>query len=372
MKSFSVKPVIHKFDSFEIFASEFKLNKNDLILTQEFIYDPYMKHIGLDCTFVFQEKFGSGEPSDEMADKILDAIKDKKFDRVIAVGGGTVIDIAKLFVLKDIHKLEDAFDKSIPHIKTRELVIVPTTCGTGSEATNIAIFLIKAKQTKMGLTGDEFYADHAVLIPQLVESLPYPFFVYSSIDALIHGFESFVSPKASSYTELFSIAAIEKILNGYMRIVKEGKEVRDAVTADILMASNFAGIAFSNAGVGAVHALSYPIGANYHVAHGEANYIFFSEVFKTYSVKNPDGKIKELNQVVAKVLGLKTGEDVYSKLGELLKKLLPLKKLREYGVLESVIEGLADNVVANQQRLLVNNYVPLSRDEICDIYKRLF
>ena len=372
MKSFSVKPVIHKFDSFDDFAAEFKLNKNDLVLTQKFIYDPYIKHIGLECNFVFQEKFGAGEPSDEMADKILDVIKDKKFDRVIAVGGGTVIDIAKLFVLKDVHKLADAFDKNIPHVKAKELVIVPTTCGTGSEVTNIAIFLIKAKETKMGLTGEEIYADHAVLIPQLIGSLPYPFFVYSSIDALIHGFESYVSPKASSYTQLFSIAAIEKILNGYMKIAKEGQGARDSVTEDILTASNFAGIAFSNAGVGAVHAMSYPIGANYHVAHGEANYIFFSEVFNTYNKKNPDGKIKDLNQIVARILGLKNSADVYPELGKLLQKMLPLKKLREYGVVESVIEGLADNVVANQQRLLVNNYVPLSRDEILDIYKKLY
>ncbi len=372
MKCFSVKPIIHKFNSFDEFASQFKLNKNDLVLTQEFIYDPYMKHLGLDCNFVFQEKFGAGEPSDEMADKILNAIKNKKFDRVIAVGGGTVIDVAKLFVLDGIQRVADAFDTSIPHKKSKELIIVPTTCGTGSEVTNIAIFLLKAKQTKMGLTGDEFYADHAILIPGLVESLPYPFFVYSSIDALIHGFESYVSPKANSYTELFSIGAIEKILNGYMRIIREGKEARKAVTADILMASNFAGIAFSNAGVGAVHALSYPIGANYHVAHGESNYIFFSEVFKTYNKKNPDGKIKELNAVVSRILALKAGDDVYAELGKVLEKMLPLKRLREYGVVETVIEDLADNVIANQQRLLVNNYTPLSRDEIRDIFKNLY
>jgi 4-hydroxybutyrate dehydrogenase len=372
MKYFSVKPVIHKFNSFDEFASQFALNKNDLVLTQEFIFDPYMKHLGLECNFVFQEKFGAGEPSDEMADKILDVIKDKKYDRVIAVGGGTVIDIAKLFVLGDIHKVEDAFDKNIPHKKTKELIIVPTTCGTGSEVTNLAIFLLKAKQTKMGLAGDEFYADHAVLIPMLVESLPYPFFVYSSIDALIHGFESYVSPKANSYTELFSIGAIEKILNGYMRIIREGQGARNAVTDEILTASNFAGIAFGNAGVGAVHALSYPIGANYHVAHGEANYIFFCEVFKTYYKKNPNGKIKELNAVVSRILGLKEGDDVYAELAKVLQKMLPLKQLREYGVTESVIEGLADNVFANQQRLLVNNYTPFSRDEIRDIFQSLY
>jgi 4-hydroxybutyrate dehydrogenase len=372
MKNFSVRPVLHECKDFGEFASEFKLNKNDLILTQEFIFNPYMKHLGLDCHFVFQEKFGAGEPSDEMTDSILDSIKDIAFHRVIAVGGGTVIDIAKVITLKNVHKLDDAFANKAALEKEKELIIVPTTCGTGSEVTNIAIFMLKAKHTKMGLAADQLFADHAVLIPQMIESLPYPFFIFSSVDALIHSFESYVSPKANSFTEIFSVAAIEKILNGYMKLAKEGKEARSSVTPEILIASDLAGIAFGNAGVGAVHALSYPIGANFHVAHGEANYIFFVEVFKKYNQKNPDGKIKDLNQLVSRILNVKEETQIYPKLAELLNKMLPLKKLREYGVVESEIEGLADNVVANQQRLLVNNYVPLSRDEIRDIFKELF
>ena len=372
MKYFSLKPNIHKFNSFDDFAGEFNLCKDDLVLTQEFIYEPYMKHLNLSCIFIFQEKYGAGEPSDEMADKILRDIQGKNFKRVIAVGGGTVIDIAKLFVLKDVSTVLDVFEKRIPIIKEKELVIVPTTCGTGSEVTNLSIFEIKAKHTKMGLGINEFNADHAVLIPALIESLPYKFFVYSSIDALIHACESFVSQRSNMYTELFSVGAIERILHGYMQIAEKGIEARKSVTEEILMGSNLAGIAFGNAGVGAVHALSYPIGANYHVAHGEANYIFFLEVFKAYNHKDPQGKIKNINKLMAGIFGLKDGADVYPELEKLLAKMLPLKKLREYGVKESEIEGLADNVVANQQRLLVNNYTPLSRDEIRDMYKNLF
>jgi 4-hydroxybutyrate dehydrogenase len=372
MKYFSLKPTIHKFNSFDEFAGEFTLCSEDLVLTQEFIYEPYMKHLNLPCIFIFQEKYGAGEPSDEMADKILKDIQGKKFNRVIAVGGGTVIDIAKLFVLKGVTSVLDVFEKRIPIIKEKELVIVPTTCGTGSEVTNLSIFEIKSKHTKMGLGINEFNADHAVLIPALIESLPYKFFVYSSVDALIHAFESYVSQRSNIYTELFSVGAVEKILHGYMEIAEKGQDARKGVTEEILMASNFAGIAFGNAGVGAVHALSYPIGANYHVAHGEANYIFFMEVFKAYNRKNPNGKIKDINRLVAGIFGLKDGADVYAELEKLLEKMLPLKKLREYGVKESDIEALADNVVANQQRLLTNNYTPLSRDEIRDIYKNLF
>lgn len=372
MKYFSLKPVIHRFDSFQGFATEFSLGKDDLVLTHEFIFEPVMKGLGLDCSFVFQEHYGSGEPSDEMAERILADIKGKEFRRVIAVGGGTVIDIAKLFVLQPVDSVLDVFERRVPLVKERELVIVPTTCGTGSEVTNISIFEIKARHTKMGLVIDEFYADHAVLIPKLVESLPYKFFFYSSVDALIHACESYVSPRANCYTELFSVGAIDKILKSYRQIIENGPESRNAVIDDVLIGSNFAGIAFGNAGVGAVHALSYPIGGNYHVPHGEANYIFFLEVFKTYCAKRPAGKIEGLNAALANALGLPNGADVYAELGKTLERLLPAKRLREYGVAESDIEALADSVVANQQRLLANNYAPLARNEIRDIFRRLY
>jgi len=372
MKCLNLEPVIHKFDTFDEFAVQFNLNKDDIVLTQEFIFDPYMKHLGLESNFIFQEKYGAGEPSDEMADKILADVRMRDFKRVIAVGGGTVIDIAKLFVLKDVTTVLDVFEKRIPIVKEKELIIVPTTCGTGSEVTNLSIFEIKSKHTKMGLGIDEFYSDHAVLIPQLIESLPYKFFVYSSIDALIHACESLVSQRSNTYSELFSVGAIEKLLKGYMVIAENGPESRFAVLEDILIASNLAGIAFGNAGVGAVHALSYPIGANYHVAHGEANYLFFLEVFKTYHHKKPDGKINILDNLLARIFDIPENADVYDELGKLLGKLLPLKKLREYGVKEEEIETLADNVVANQQRPLTNNYTPLTRDEIRDIYKNLY
>ncbi len=372
MKCFNLKPIIHKLDSFEDFSKQFELGKEDLILTHQFIYEPFIRSLNLECSFIFQEKYGAGEPSDEMADKILAEIRGKSYKRIIAVGGGTVVDIAKLFVLKDVNQTIDVFEKRIPLIKDKELIIIPTTCGTGSEVTNLSIFEIKAKHTKIGLGIDEFYADHAVLIPKLVESLPYKFFVYSSVDALIHAFEAYVSPKSNSYTELFSIGAIEKILRGYISVIKNGPESRNAVIEDILTASNFAGIAFGNAGVGAVHALSYPIGASYHVPHGEANYIFFMEVFRAYSKKKPEGKISCINGIISKELCLATGADAYKALEGLLSQLLPIKRLREYGMKEAEIEAFADNVIANQQRLLVNNYVPLTRDEIRDIYRSLF
>lgn len=371
MKLLQIKPTINNFNNFNEFKEFFNIGKGDLILTNEFMYDDFMKGLNINCDFIFQEKHGTGEPSDTMIDSILNKLKGKDYKRIIAVGGGTVIDIGKLLVIKDGDSALDLFDRRIPLVKGRELIIVPTTCGTGSEVTNISIAEIKSKHTKMGLAVDELYADYAVLIPELVKGLPYKFFITSSIDALIHAVESFVSPKSNILTEVFSVKAINLILNGYMKLIENGTEYRSEILEDFVYGSNFAGIAFGNTGVGAVHALSYPLGGGYHVPHGEANYAFFTEVFKVYNHKNPEGKIKDLNNILGDILGV-SSSNVYHELAKVLDRLLIRKPLKEYGMEESEIELFADNVVKTQQRLLVNNYVELSRDEIRDIFKNLY
>ncbi|MGL5439008.1 MAG: 4-hydroxybutyrate dehydrogenase [Filifactoraceae bacterium] len=371
MQLFKLKTRVHQFATFAEFAKEFELGEKDLIVTNEFIYEPFMKALGLKSHVVFQEKYGFGEPSDEMMNAMLRDVKDICFDRIVAVGGGTIIDISKLFVLKGITDVKDAFERKVDLVKEKELIIIPTTCGTGSEVTNISIAEMKSLGTKMGLAVDVILADDAVLIPEFISTLPYKFYVYSSIDALIHATESFVSPKSNPYTELYSIEAIKMIIDIYNKIVEKGEEYRLERLEDMLIASNYAGVAFGNTGVGAVHALSYPLGGKYHVPHGEANYQFFTEIFKYYEKKNPNGKIKRLNKLFAECMGV-SEDNVYDKLEALLGNLLGKNQLRTYGMKEEEIESFADSVITGQQRLLANNYVELSRDEIRNIYKSLF
>jgi 4-hydroxybutyrate dehydrogenase len=372
MQMLQVRPQIHQFNHVQEFAEFFNIGAGDFILTHEFLYTPYLRELHRAADFLFQEKYGVGEPSDEMINAIIQTMGGKEYKRIIAIGGGTVIDIAKLLTIKDAKHALDLFEKKIPLIKSRELILVPTTCGTGSEVTNVSIAEIKSKHTKMGLAVDELYANHAVLIPELVRGLPYKFFVTSSIDALIHGVESFVSPKSNAFTELFSLKAIETIIKGYQQIIERGPDYRLNILSDFAFGSTWAGVAFANTGVGAVHALSYPLGGNYHVPHGEANYQFFIEVFKTYNHKQPDGKIRELNEFLGKILAVDDISCVYDKLAELLEQLLNRKPLREYGMKEEEIETFTDNVISGQQRLLVNNYVPLSRNEIHHIFHALY
>lgn len=371
MQLFKLKTRIHKFDDFGAFAKEFSLSENDLVITNEFLYEPFMKQHNLPCHFIMQEKFGVGEPSDEMMNSILNVVKSINYHRVVAVGGGTVIDISKLFVLKGLTNVVDAFERKMELVKEKELIILPTTCGTGSEVTNISIAEIKSKQTKMGLAVDEILADDAVLVPELLRGLPYQFYIYSSIDALIHAVESYVSPKSNHYTKLYCKAAIETILDIYVKIGERGPEYRFERLEDMLFASNYAGIAFGNTGVGAVHALSYPLGGTYHVPHGEANYEFFTEVFRVYAAKNPNGEIAELYSMMGRVLGT-TADNALNELEKLLNTLIIKKKLREYGMKEAEIEAFTTSVFEKQGRLLANNYVELSHDEVKEIYRTLY
>ena len=371
MVPFSVAPKIALYQEFVYFAKEFELGKEDLLITNEFIYEAGMDKLNLECSIIFQEKFGKGEPSNQMMDGILAEARSKSFKRVVAVGGGSVLDVAKLLVLAGNASTLEYFDRQVPLKKEKELILIPTTCGTGSEMTNITIMEIVEQKTKKGLADPELYADVAVLIPGLLSSLPYSVFATSSIDALVHATESFVSPNANVFTELFSVKAIEMIVRAYQEIAVKGKQARISYMEDFLIASAYAGISFGNAGVGAVHAMSYPLGGIYHVPHGEANQQMFTTVFKMYQKVQPTGKIQQLEAQLAGLLNVPTAQ-VWEAFDELLEVVLPKKPLREYGMMEEDIVGFTESVIVNQQRLLKNNYAPLTKEQMIEIYRSLY
>lgn len=370
MKQLMIKPAIYKYAACDEFVKAFNIGKGDLVITNEYIYEPFFGTMNLECDVIYQEKYGAGEPSDDMAEAIYKDIKGVH-KRIIAIGGGTVIDISKLFALKYVSPILDLYDGKLPVEKDKELVLVPTTCGTGSEVTNIAILALNSRGTKKGLAVDEMYADAAVLIPELLKGLPFRFFATSSIDALVHAVESSLSPKGNEYTRMFGYKAIDMILRGYMEIREKGPEARIPLLDRFLTASNYAGIAFGNAGCAAVHALSYPLGATYHVAHGESNYALFTGVMKNYMEIKQDGEIAKMNAFLADILGCGVA-DVYDALEELLNVLLPKKALHEYGVTKEDLAVFTDSVFANQGRLMANNFVELDRNRVYKIYDELY
>lgn len=366
MRQLSLSSKINKFDTCKEFVEAFDFKESDLIITCEYIFHPYFKDMDIKAQVIFQEKFGQGEPNDDMVNEMIKAIN-PDYGRVIGIGGGTVLDISKLFALKTMAPLLDLFQGKITPEKKCDLILVPTTCGTGSEVTNVSILGFNSLDTKLRLAVDEMYADDAVLIPELINKLPKKFFATSSIDALIHAIESSLSPLATPYSKLFGYKAIELIIRAYRRLEQEGFEVLDRLLEDFLIASNYAGIAFGKAGCGAVHAMSYPLSGKYHVAHGEANYALLTSVLKKYAKKDCSDNYTDTMNVLKSALGCEACE-VTSKLDNLLSTVLEKQPMSHYGTTREDVPSFADSVLKYQQVIMSHNPTVLSKEDIIDIY----
>ena len=367
MKELSLQSAIHFFSTCREFAEEFRIGKGDLVLTCEYLYEPFFKGLFPEAQILFQEQFGSGEPSEPMIQAISSAIRGS-YSRVIGIGGGTVMDIAKLFALEEREPLQELFTGRIPARKRCPLVLLPTTCGTGSEVTNVAIVGFPALDTKLRLASDALYADSAVLIPELMSSLPFPVFAASSIDALVHGAESYLSPLATPYSRLFSREAIRLILSGYQSLKENGRECLPSLYEDFLLAANYAGIAFGKAGCGAVHAMSYPFGGKYHVAHGESNYCLFTGVLSAYQRIGGSAILTELFDFLASLLGC-SSDCVLAELDGLLSTVMEKKPLSAYGMDQEDLVPFAENVLTLQAVIMSHNPVTLTKEDVIGIYR---
>ena len=370
-------PTVYKFDTFAQLAEEFRLNERDVVLTNDFIYTPFMKELGLNCRFVLREQIGKGEPNEALIQTMYDAIPYDSYDRVIAVGGGAVLDLCKLLGCRRPDTVHNLFYKRFPVICEKEIIAVPATCGSGSECTNISVASVKAEidgvltggETKLGLVSDDIIPRKVCLIPEILKTLPYKPFICSAIDALIHATESFLSPARRTMTsELFSVKAMEMILEGFCRIREDGPEARFAYLDEFLTASFYAGLAFLKAGCGAVHAMSYPLAGTYHVSHGESNCMLFGAILRIYDEREPDGELRKFKETVARILGCRT-EVAIGELNALLAELLPRRPLRDVGFTQQDIVEFPRSVEANQQRLLSNAYVPMDTATMERVYR---
>ncbi|MBM6686057.1 4-hydroxybutyrate dehydrogenase [Faecalicatena contorta] len=372
MKLFQEKPEVHQYGGAQEFVEDFQIGEGDFVLAGKSVLEAHFA--GLEKTGAVircKSRYGQGEPTDLMVDALLADFRKTGCGRIIAIGGGAVIDMAKILVLDGDAPAADIYQRRTELNKVRSLVSVPTTCGAGSEVSSVSIAEVTELHTKLGLACDEIYPDHAVLIPELLKELPWHFFVTSAIDALIHAIESYVSPKSNLYTRMFAKQAMEMLLGGFRKLAGEGQGCRESLYEEFLVASNMAGISFANAGTGAVHAMSYPLSGVYHVTHGEANYQFLTAVFQAYQEKAPEGDIGGLNEFLAGILGCGPGR-VYREIEELLGSLIQRKPLREYGMKEEEIRAFAESVEATQQRLLNQSYVKFTADEMEEIYRKLY
>ena len=373
MKAFAIKTEIEEYDTFEQYTEQAELGPQDLVLCGKHTYDKYVEPLSLGVQTLFRDQYGKGEPTDEMVDAILDALREKEFDRIIAIGGGTVVDIAKVVAVAGKEdKVDDLYDHVDSLKKVHPLVIIPTTCGTGSEVTNISVINRISKGVKMGLASDVMLADKAVMITNMLESLPYKIFATSSIDAMVHSVESYLSPNGCSISRIFSTEALKVIIRCWKKSVEAGGgDAWKTYAADFLKASNWAGLGFGYAGCAAVHACAYPLGSVYHIPHGQSNQLMFKDVMEKYKEVQPEGRINELEDIIADCLGTTQG-DALPALYELMDQILKKEPLRKFGVKESDLPVFAGDVIKTQQRLLKNNYAELSEAQVLEIYKAAY
>lgn len=372
MKVFQEKTEIYQYQTAGELAEHLQIGEGDFILAGRSVFERYFPELRSSGAAVhFKSEYGQGEPTDGMVDALLNDFRQTGCTRILAIGGGAVIDMAKILVLDGEASASEYYQRQVPIRKVRTLIAVPTTCGAGSEVSNVSIAEMTGQQTKLGLACEEMYPDQAVLIPELLGELPWNFFVTSAIDALIHAMESYVSPRSTVYTRMFAKEAMRSLIGGFCLLRDKGPESRDLLFEDFLTASNLAGISFANAGTGAVHAMSYPLSGRYHVTHGEANYQFLTAVFQVYQEKDPCGGIGELNRFLAEILSC-GAQQVYEEMEKLLDCLVRRTSLREYGMKEEEIREFAESVEKSQQRLLGQSYVRFDADDMEKIYRSLY
>lgn len=219
-------------------------------------------------------------PKDKNIKEITQYAKSNEVDGIIAVGGGSVLDTAKGVGIMLTHEgeINDWEGDNTLKKDISPLICIPTTCGTGSEATNIAVITDTERKLKMGIVDDRIAPKLAILDPELINSLPPGLTASTGMDALTHAIEAYTSKAATPVTDALALHAITLIRENIYSAVQD--DANNEAKANMLNASLLAGIAFSNSNVGSVHCISEAMGGVYDIPHGIVNAIFLPYVFE--------------------------------------------------------------------------------------------
>jgi alcohol dehydrogenase class IV len=311
------------------------------------------------------------EPTLLGLNKAAGKLKNSQYDVIIGVGGGSSIDTAKGLSVLLAHggKGQDYLgtDK-IPRTDIA-IIAIPTTAGTGSEVTNIAIFSDTEKELKVGMVSPYILPRMALVDPVLTYDCPPGITASSGIDAMVHAIECYTSRKANSFTDALAVKALQLIYGSLKTAVSDGSDqnARNAMSEGALLA----GIAFGNAGVAAVHALAYPLGARFHVSHGMANGLLLPHVMECNISANPTKyafiaevlgeSVKGLTPVQAAGRGI-------SAVKKLIKDIGIPQRLRDLEVPKKALDGMAAATM-DVTRLLANNPKTLTLDDVRNIWE---
>lgn len=313
------------------------------------------------------------EPSVADFKNILDLARRFDADSVVGVGGGSVMDLSKLVatLLSSEQNIEDLFGTGLIKKRGVWFACMPTTAGTGSEVSPNAILLDERDALKKGVVSPYLMPDAAYIDPQLTWSVPAKVTAETGIDALTHCIEAYTNKFAHPVVDVYALQGIRLIAANLLRAVKNGRDIeaREAMA----LGSMYGGMCLGPVNTAAVHALSYPIGGEYHISHGLSNAILLPTVMKF----NLPACVKRYADV-AVACGVKPGtddEETAMRGVDFVAKLshdcgIPAT-LTEIGIPKSAVPHMA-KAAMDVQRLLKNNPRTVSEADAAAIYNSLY
>ncbi len=241
------------------------------------------------------------EPGLRLADQGTELAHQNSCDCVIGVGGGSAMDVAKAIGILMTNGGRAVDYIGLGKIKKPGLptIMVPTSAGTGAEVTFTAVFINEETGSKGGMNGDPLYPEAALLDPELTTSLPPQVTAATGIDALTHALEAFTSVQAHPISEMYSLEAIDLIVNNIRAAYADGRNME--ARSSMLLGSLLGGKALAIAGVGLVHAMAYPLGGMFGISHGLANAVLLPYVTEY----NLIGNLKK-HALLAEIFGIDT------------------------------------------------------------------
>ena len=313
------------------------------------------------------------EPSVEQVESILAAAQGTAWDLVIGIGGGSAMDVAKIVavMLNNDVKLRDLLNKApIPH-RGIPTVMVPTTAGTGSEATPNSIILVPEDELKVGIVSPKLMPDCVILDPQMTLGLPPAITASTGMDALCHAIECYTSKKGNPFSEMIALKAIRLISRSIREAFKNGKNL-DA-RHDMLLGAFYGGMCIATSSTTAVHALAYPLGGKYRIAHGISNAILLPYVMQFNAVGN-EAKFRDIAEAmgidIARLSDAEATQAFIAALFAFNHDLEIPADLKRWNITEADLETLVEGA-AKVTRLLDNNPRPMNKDDIRAIYLKL-
>jgi len=310
------------------------------------------------------------EPTADQAEEIIQKYKATCADVIIAVGGGSVMDVAKLAGVLGAGNCTVREFMCTPSLgkKTIKTIMIPTTAGTGSEATPNSIVALPEENLKVGIVHDALMADQVILDPEMIRHLPQKIGAATGMDALAHAIECFTSKKATPISDLYAVEALKLIFANIEDAVNGQQDMQ--AKERMLLASFYGGVAITASGTTAVHALSYPLGGRFHIPHGVSNAILLLPVMRYNEPAIRDRLVVFHDAIRPHAISLSNEEKsgwVLNRLDEIITHLQIPRTLAPYGV---GIEALDELVESGMKvtRLLVNNMREITPEAARSIY----